>query len=194
MRREPGQQECANEDCGRTFTQYNSLQTTCSKRCQDIVKEKKKVGKMRVDLSDTVDVLKANFDIRNVSLPDLKAKAKREAQEYARRRDAEHGCISCPTTYQEPGYWHGGHYLKAETHSGVMLDDMNIHKQCKRCNIDLDGNKEGFRKGLIERHGSEYVTILEERGEATRRYKWDREELIEAAAKYRRLNNFMRNN
>ncbi len=182
--KEPKFKKCASEECENTFRQFNSLQKYCSASCQrtcQVQKDKKLIRE-----SKQFDDLKQVYDVRNKSLSVLEAEAKREFQKYIRWRDRDKECISCQTVNAIE--WHGGHYLKAELYSGVVLDEMNCHKQCKKCNIHLDGNNEAFKVGLICRYGVAYTAEIELKAVKTRYYKWSREELIEIKAKYRRLN------
>lgn len=181
---EPKQKECANQECEKTFPQFNSLDKWCSAPCKRKCQELK--AKKKADSPKQFDELKAAFDVRSKSLPKLESEAKIEFQKSTRWRDRDKGCVSCPS--QNALEWHGGHYMKAELYSGVIFDEMNCHKQCRHCNIDLDGNKEGYRAGLILRYGLDYVEAIEFKAKLTRSYKWSREELIEIKAKYRRLN------
>ena len=108
---------------------------------------------------------------------ELKAKIKQIVQKQARERDVVKPCISCNRYSADE--WHGGHYFPAGTHSGVMFDLRNIHKQCNYCNIHLHGNQINYREGLIRRYGLNYVLELEEYAIRTKRKKWHRIELVE---------------
>jgi hypothetical protein len=54
----------------------------------------------------------------------------------------------------------GGHF-KAELYSGLIFDERNVHKQCRKCNRFKNGNELQYRKGLIESYGVEFVDKLE---------------------------------
>lgn len=89
---------------------------------------------------------------------------KKEAQEALNRwvvhvRDKDLPCISCGRHHQ--GQYHGGHYRSRGSAPHLALDPRNVHKQCSPCNLHLHGNLIEYRKGLIERHGLEFVEALE---------------------------------
>ena len=116
------------------------------------------------------------------TLGQFEAEAKKVFQKWIRLRDELHGCISCPTT--ETDLFDGGHYKKAEIYSGVIFDERNVHKQCRRCNRFLGGNELMYREGLIKRYGSDFVYQLEIDANATRNKKYTRDELIEIKRYY----------
>lgn len=101
-------------------------------------------------------------------------------------RDAALTCISCGTgtTVQ----WEAGHYRNVGSHPSIRFDLRNIHKQCHRCNFELSGNKDGYRIGLVERYGADFMDWLEGPHPTA---KFTREALAEirreAAAETRRL-------
>lgn len=81
--------------------------------------------------------------------------------------------------------WDAGHYLKAEIYSGLVFEETNVHKQCRKCNHYLGGNELGYRDGLIKRYGIAYVLELENKKLTGRYYKWSDEELETIKTKYK---------
>ena len=120
---------------------------------------------------------KQKLKIEVVRLPKLKAEAKRVAQQYARLRDEKEPCNSCGKKHASQ--WDGGHYMKAEIYSGVILEEININKQCSYCNKELHGNLIHYREGMIRKYGIETVEILEKKAIETRYKKWSRQELFD---------------
>ena len=120
------------------------------------------------------------------TLGQYEAEAKREFQKWIRKRDENQPCISCGTLVTD--LWDGGHYKKAEIYSGVIFDEMNCTKQCRKCNRFLGGNELNYRDGLIKRHGEDYVLEIEKKANDTRNYKFTKEELKEIRDKYKKLN------
>lgn len=96
-------------------------------------------------------------------------------QAWIRYRDGNRNCISCGSPTSSP-YWDAGHYFKAEIFSGLIFDESNCHKQCRKCNYYRDGNEAEYRIGLVARYGSEYVKNLEEKANSNRFKKYTREE------------------
>lgn len=104
-------------------------------------------------------------------------------QKYIRLRDKDFPCISCGTfTANE---FHGGHFKKAEIYSGVIFDERNCHKQCKKCNVFLGGNEGDYRVNLVKRFSENYLKELEEYANKTKNHKYTREELKEIKEKYK---------
>jgi hypothetical protein len=120
------------------------------------------------------------------TLGQYESDAKKEIQKWVRKRDSNLPCISCGTFTSD--LWDGGHFKKAEIYSGVIFDEMNIHRQCRKCNRFLGGNELNFREGLIARYGEDYVLNIEKKALETRNYKFNKEELKELREKYRLLN------
>ena len=87
----------------------------------------------------------------------LIARAESAVNAFVRARDAGRPCISCfeykPLT--------AGHYRSTRAAPELRFDAKNIHGQCSRCNIDLAGNREGYREGLIERFGHMFLAWLD---------------------------------
>jgi hypothetical protein len=127
-------------------------------------------------------VFKSDLRQKLKTLGQFEVEAKKSFQKYVRIRDAELNCISC--NGNEKGLWDGGHFFKAELFSGLIFDERNCHKQCRKCNRFLNGNELQYRFGLIKRHGLEYVEKLESISNENRVYKYTKEELIEIKKKY----------
>jgi len=142
-------------------------------------KAKKQVAKVEREADDKIrEKLK--------TLGKFESEAKTEFQRYIRKRDAELPCISCGTMTTD--LWDGGHFKKAELYSGVIFDEMNCHKQCRKCNRFLGGNELNFREGLVVRYGEAYVLEIEQRAAQLRVYKYNKDQLKEIREKYRLLN------
>ena len=101
-------------------------------------------------------------------------------------RDRDLPCISCGATISNP-FWDAGHYKKAELYRGVIFNENNTWKQCRKCNFYLDGNELNYRQGLINRIGLCEVIKLEELAEHTKKYKYTDQELEEIKTKYKQL-------
>lgn len=74
-------------------------------------------------------------------------------------RDAGKPCISCGRHHK--GQNHAGHMLSRGSHPNLALVENNIALQCMPCNVHLSGNQLAFRRGLVERIGSQAVEALE---------------------------------
>ena len=83
-------------------------------------------------------------------------------QKVARLRDSKDGmftCISCGATLPYESS-QGGHYITRQCL--CTCNDMdNINAQCGTCNVLMNGNLVGYRRGLIAKIGEERVNRLE---------------------------------
>lgn len=119
------------------------------------------------------------------SIARLIQETRKPFQKFIRSRDANDACISCETTTAK--IWHAGHYKKAELFTGLIFDEVNVNKQCEKCNTFLDGNESEYRVGLVKKYGQDAVLELEQRANELRVYSFSREELKELKLKYQRL-------
>lgn len=117
------------------------------------------------------------------TLGKLENEAKTQFQKFIRLRDKDLPCASCGTT--ETNLWDGGHFYKAEIYSGLIFDERNCHKQCRRCNRFLGGNENNYRLGLIKRFSLSFVLQLDADAIKLRDYKYERQELIDIKNKYK---------
>lgn len=116
------------------------------------------------------------FKQKHKSIQALIKEARIPFQKYIRMRDANYGCISCGTTTSE--IYDAGHLYKAELYSGLIFDEENCNKQCRKCNTYLNGNEGEYRKGFIQRYSAEQLLDLDERARLYKSKKYTREELI----------------
>ena len=111
---------------------------------------------------------KAVRDVRNNDKRHQFKLTKQAIQKWVNHvRDSELGCISCGTTNANIVF-SGGHYKTAGGNPEIALESRNIHRQClfhcnknKSGNINGDKHSIGFKQGLINRYGDEYVEWLE---------------------------------
>ena len=174
----PKIKKCKNKGCSNTFEQYNSLVSWCSPACGYQTSQEKLKQKEAKDWKQRKKQLKEQVK----TLKQYEADAKRSFQKWVRLRDKDKPCISCGSSEKE--LVDGGHYFKAELYSGLIFDERNCHKQCRKCNRYLGGNEIQYRLGLVERYGKEYVEKLEQESKDKRVYKFTKKELIAIKLKY----------
>ena len=160
--------------CGEIFTPYRTTDKhcyVCSKTEQalkNLAKIKKdKVKKAKEDLLTTSDYLKLAQQVFN---------------KWVRLRDQDQGCISCGNPLGSK--YDAGHFWSAGGHSNVRFNENNVHAQCVSCNQHKHGNLLEYRKGLIAKIGHHNYTLLSDKAYKTR--KWDKEELKELIALYKK--------
>jgi len=183
----PKKKKCRH--CGSPFMPFNSLQVACCIDCslalaklQQEAKAKKEASSSRKVEQALKQLKRAEFDQKFKKLSEYEAEAKKQFQLYCRLRDHKSGCISCGTTSSQ--IWDGGHYMKAELYSGTIFHELNVNKQCRKCNFYIGGNEFNYRIGLVAKIGHEAVEALEKEAQEKRFYKWSRDELIEIKALY----------
>lgn len=164
--------------CLDKFTPVQFAQIVCNYKCaiqhSKNLKKQKEQKEWKVEKSILKDKLK--------TLGQFEADAKKSFQKWVRIRDSTMPCISCGV--KETDLFDGGHYFKAELFSGLIFDERNCHKQCRKCNRFLNGNELQYRSGLILRYGIDFVSNLENDSITKREYKFTREELIAKKMKY----------
>ncbi len=81
---------------------------------------------------------------------------------FIRRRDCGFGfgrCISCGKLIEFKGC-DCGHYENRK-HMALRFDEQNCNAQCISCNRFDEGNKSGYRRGLIAKIGEKATDMLE---------------------------------
>jgi hypothetical protein len=164
--------------CQEFFTPIQFAQTACGYKCAIIHSKNLKLQKELKDWKAEKAILKDKLK----TLGQYEAEAKKSFQKWIRMRDDKQPCISCGI--QQTDLWDGGHYKKAEIYSGVIFDENNCHKQCRKCNRFLNGNELNYRQGLIQRYGIDFADQIEQKANETRNYKFTKEELIAKKLKY----------
>ena len=166
-----------NSDAGKEILSKNTIQATkkvTNERKKEVVQKKKE------------------FKEKNKSIAALILEARKPFQQWIRMRDANCGCASCGQIDSE--IWDGGHFKKAELYTGLIFDERNCNKQCRKCNTYLNGNEGEYRKRLIGKHGPGWVLQLDEDADDLRQYSFSREELVEIKNKYLQKIKDFRNN
>jgi hypothetical protein len=147
-----------------------------------VIYQKSFLPKVSLKLKSFQKQNKADLRQKLKTLSQYESEAKKSFQKYVRLRDKDLPCISCNEMVKD--LWDGGHYFKAELFSGLIFNEKNCHKQCRKCNRFLGGNEIQYRKGLLNRFGFEYVEQLESIADENRVYKYTKDELIEIKRKY----------
>ncbi|MEI6752376.1 MAG: recombination protein NinG [Paludibacter sp.] len=81
---------------------------------------------------------------------------------FIRRRDCGFGygkCISCGDVIKFENC-DNGHYENRK-HMSLRFDEQNCNAQCRPCNRFDEGNKSGYRRGLIAKIGEKATDMLE---------------------------------
>lgn len=131
-----------------------------------------KASKPRLDFEQAKQERKSKS-----TLEGLKLSLKNVFHEYIRERDKNKPCISCGESWHSD--FQAGHFFKAELHSSVRFDELNVHGQCPGCNLYKEGNLSQYVIKLPERIGLSNYNGLTEivRLEKIVGFKYDRETL-----------------
>lgn len=165
--RKPARRKCAH--CREWFHPAREGQTVCCFECASAI-GKKQATKAREAAKqkglqrqrDAEKKERAAWRKRKAAVKPLKHwedMTQRVVNDYIRERDHELPCISCGTF--ETVQWEAGHYRSRGKASHLRYNEDNIHKQCHHCNVQMSGNQQQYRIGLVEKIGAERVEALE---------------------------------
>lgn len=124
-------------------------------------------------------------------LANLKIAVRKVCHDYIKLRDKGKPCVSCQAPWKPD--FQAGHWKKAELYSLLKYDERNIHGQCPRCNLFLDGNTQKYADNIANRigdKGKEEVNQLAQKEKQTN-FKWDMLELNKIRDYYKeKIKNF----
>lgn len=95
------------------------------------------------------------------TLSQLEGECRDIVQKMARIRDRDQGCISCDKPANWHGQWHGSHYRSHGACSSLQFHLWNISKACWICNKIFSGRIDGYKAGIVARHGQERLDWLD---------------------------------
>lgn len=111
---------------------------------------------------------------KRLTRPALERKLWKAFSKYIRLRDSENGigrCISCHKPISVFYFLdkirfnpqaHAGHYYnRGSNYKALKFDEKNVNLQCCHCNTFNEGNKQGYRKGLVRKYGKKVLQYLE---------------------------------
>jgi len=74
-------------------------------------------------------------------------------------RPDEVRCITCGKVYLIDDV-DAGHMIPGRT-GGILFDESIVFAQCRRCNRDGNGERQAFKRVMVERHGLEWYELKE---------------------------------
>lgn len=127
------------------------------------------------------------------SLNKLLLRVRDYCHEYIRLRDKGKPCISCSANWNTD--FQAGHFYKAETYTSIRFDVDNVNGQCRKCNLRLDGNFNGYEHGISERFGLNHLEMIRQKAlkdhHNNDNHKWERGKLIEIREDFKiKIKNF----
>lgn len=197
--------KCRSAECRQWFMPRDTMQRACSPRCERAILDAKVeretqramavVRRKRLEDERAERERRAAEKIAVTPLTKLCNRAQPDVNAFIRERDRNRGCISCPSNLVEDA----GHYIHAGSKyrtSRLRFDERVIHGQCSTCNRFVGGgNKEAFRRGLVERYGEAFVEELDEFQRQADRDELEpltKDEVLKIAAEFRRRTRAMR--
>ena len=150
--------------CGNSFQPISSMSKACSVPCALALVAKaiaRKEAKAKREEAKATRAAKIKLKTRREWI----AEAQAAVNKVARLRDtlAGYGCISCGArpNARFGGAMDAGHYRSVGSAPHLRYFLPQISLQCKKCTRDLGGSAVNFRKGLVSRHGVEFVERIE---------------------------------
>jgi len=138
--------------CKEEYQKWTTTQKACSPKCAIELVQAARANERRKDTSKRKQALK--------TLSDWLREAQTACNAYIRERDRGLPCISCGNT-RDVKYC-AGHYKTRGGHPELRFHPFNINRQCDwNCNLNLSGNIEKYRVGLINKIGQANVDWLE---------------------------------
>lgn len=141
---------CAH--CGTLFEVKRFLQQFCKPACQiaHTKESTKEWAKKPIKAVSPPKPTKSHADHLN----ELQIVFNR----YIRERDKGESCISCNCDWDKS--FQSGHFFSVGSCPSVRFHESNVHGQCAKCNIDLNGNWKGYATWIGFRIGTEKVVEL----------------------------------
>ena len=156
--------KCKAKGCGVVFSPARSFQCWCSPDCAVLIARAKKEQNEAKQAREQRRQDKAKRE-KLKTRSDWMKEAQREFNKYVRLRDRGQGCISCGSFLVLEnaigGGYDCGHFRSVGSAPHLRFDPRNAAGQCKQCNRYGAGMVVEYRKGLIDRHGVEFVELLE---------------------------------
>lgn len=155
-------------DCKQPFTKNHPIQPRCiacaiEKGRKDLYKAQKKAfdreqrerrEQWREKKSKLRNELGAAKDPNTIQV------LQRFINKLVRLIDKGHPCISSDKMYKEFLY-DAGHFHNVGSHRWIRFHLLNIWKQSKYDNNELEGNKEGYRANIINLYGQELMQQID---------------------------------
>lgn len=145
--------------CSELYVMYNSLRPYCSASCGSKYALKLIANKEKKEASDW----RKEKKILGVEVysKEYRSAFQREINKLSRLIDNEFwdSCIDCKREYGKQV--DGAHFHSVGANSSTRWNLHNIHSASSQCNKFSDTHKEGYRIGLIERYGNEYMEMID---------------------------------
>jgi rubredoxin len=153
--------------CGNKFRPSLSTQRACSVSCAlDLAKQpaNQQLARKAIDQRERREIKVRKEKLK--SRADHLREAQTAVNEFVRLRDAHLPCISCDSMPNDHDLitgsrWDAGHYRSVGACPELRFEQLNIHRQCVKCNRNLSGNAVEYRIRLVHRIGADKVAWIE---------------------------------
>lgn len=148
----------------------------CIKAFNEFVKaeKEKKLSKQKKEF----EVVEQKYNEDKKRIASL-INTKTQVHTYIRNRDKGKPCISCGTQWNDT--FQCGHHYKSETFETLRFNLDNLHGQCRRCNLYLEGAFDNYALNLPKRIGKECYDYLVSLAEVDKQFEkvWNLDNLKE---------------
>lgn len=148
----------------------------CIKAFNEFVKaeKEKKLSKQKKEF----EVVEQKYNEDKKRIASL-INTKTQVHTYIRNRDKGKPCISCGAEWNNT--FQCGHHYKSETFETLRFNLDNLHGQCRRCNLHLDGAFDKYALNLPKRIGKERYYYLVSLAEVDKQFEkvWNVDNLKE---------------
>ena len=168
--------------CGISFTPIIGYSGIIASRlcpdCRHSIEMAKR--KLKVNAVVTMDIKTVKKALKSKLAPVRKSrtterklieKLDREFSLFIRHRDTANGSFVCISCGKHKPYAQAdcGHYFNRQ-YMSVRFDEINCNAQCRSCNRFKEGDIQGYRYGLIRKHGEHKVDELYVKKTLARKY------------------------
>jgi hypothetical protein len=158
------------------FQKFCLSDEECIKAFNEWVKEEKEKKKAKANKDFEIAEIK---DKEEKKLKASLINTKTQVHAYVRNRDKGKPCISCGTNWNQD--FQCGHHYKSETFITLRFNLDNLHGQCRRCNLHLEGAFDNYALNLPNRIGIERYNKLVELASVDKQFEkvWNVDNLKE---------------
>lgn len=148
--------------CKTRFKPLKPLQIICSIQCANEYAKRSQIKREAQKKADWNKEKKLRKE-KLMSKTDWEQLLQKVFNTYIRKRDEGKPCISCGTIANVQ--YDAGHYRSVGAHPELRFNELNVHRQCRKCNSYWGGNLIDYRINLVKLIGIEKVEWLESKHE-----------------------------
>jgi hypothetical protein len=174
--------------CKNEFKPSKPLQVVCSWVCGQKYAQKLRDKKQAQEKKESKERLKKmSIDAHSQK---HKNTLQNEINKLARMIDLHCGnisCIDCGKELEQNKQIDGSHFHNVQGNEQIRFNLHNIHSSRSECNQFYGGKKDGYKEGIIQRYGYEYLDQMENLKTDFKMLKLQNKEIFEAIPVVRKL-------